>query len=72
MKGSLIGWSLVALLSEAPKYKALDHRTGEWRKCRVIVKPKGGRHKGPRNCLILFEGDREFTVRPWRGIKRDA
>jgi len=52
------------------KYKALDHRCHHWRECRVVIKPRGGRHKGPRNCLVVFDGESEGVVRPWRGIRK--
>jgi len=57
-------------------YLAIDHRLpaddpGRWRRCAVLVRPTSRAAKGaPRNCMVMFEGDVEPVVRPWRGIRR--
>jgi hypothetical protein len=54
-------------------YRALDRRINKWRRCAVLTRPTSRAAKGaPRNCLVLFAGDSEPVVRPWRGIRRQA
>jgi hypothetical protein len=61
-------------------------RLSRWRHCRVLIYPCRRRaarwERGlvqawrfsarPANCLVLFAGDTEPVVRPWRGIRRAA
>lgn len=55
-------------MTEERKYLALDYRSGEWRSCKLLVMhyPMAT----VRNVLVIFEGDLEPVIRPFRGMLR--